>query len=174
MEDAEFEDRYLQFTMLDEQGYLYVVAGRATENAGIRNFNDVWKSSISFHDINDVSKACNVPIPSCGVGLRCYPNAGTVVAADGSYVSCDACPHSTSSASSSGVPPVVVALVVFVLLFVATAGALLYVLRRRGAAGGIGAPTWWQKSGTAGANDSLIGATDGYARSDNGLGYVQA
>ena len=174
VEDADFEDRYLQFTMLDEAGHLYVVAGRSTESGGVQQFNDVWRSSISFHDIDAVSKACNVAIPSCGVGLRCYPDSGTTVAADGSWVSCAACPHSSGSASSA-VSPVAIALAVFVVLFVLTAGALVVVLRRRGAAGAAGGvPSWWQKSG-GGGNDSLIGATDGYARaSDSGVGYVQA
>ena len=172
VEDADFEDRYLQFTVLDEAGYLYVVAGRSTEGGEVYQYNDVWRSSLSFHDIDAVSKACNVPVPSCGVGLRCYPDAGTVVAADGSYVACDACPHSSGSASST-VSPVVIALAVFVVLFVLTAAALVIVLRRRSASGG-GAPTWWQKS-AASSDESLIGATDGYVRSDsNGLGYQQA
>ena len=161
--------------MLDEAGFLYVVAGRSTEGGGVTQFNDVWRSSLSFHDIDAISKACNVAIPSCGVGLRCYPDAGTVVAADGSYVSCDACPHSSTSASS-GVSPIAIALAVFVVLFVITAGALTFVLRRQVGAAGGAAPSWWQKSaGSAGsANDALIGGTDGYVRSDNGLGYVQA
>ena len=169
-EDAEFEDRYLQFTMLDEQGYLYVVAGRST---GGSQYNDVWRSSLSFHDIAGISKACNVPIPSCGVGLRCYPNNGTVVAADGSYVYCDACPHTTTGVSGSAVSPVVIALAVFVVLFVLTAGALVYVVRRAGAAAAGaagGAASWWQKSSSA---DTLIGGTDGSGRSD-GLGYAAA
>ena len=174
VEDAEFEDRYLQFTVLDEAGYLYVVAGRSTGNY---QYNDVWRSSLSFHDIPAISRACNVPIPACGVGLRCYPNNGTVVAADGSYVSCDACPHSVGGAAG-GVSAVVIALAVFVVLFVATAGALVWVVRRgaKAAGGAGGVASWWQKGSTTTSNDALIGGTgtDSYGRSENGLGYVQA
>lgn len=172
-EDADFEDRYLQFTMLDEAGYFYVVAGRSTEGGSVSSFNDVWRSSISFHDIDAVSRACNVAVPSCGVGLRCYPDSNTQVAADGSYVSCQACPHS-SAAASSAVSPVAIALAVFVVLFVLAAGALVYVLRRgaSGAAAGA-APTWWQKGATNG-HDALIGGTDGQARSDSGVSYISA
>ena len=95
---------------------------------------DVWRSTISFHDLAAVSKACNVVLPTCGTGLRCWPDGSTVVAADGSFVSCSACPHPSlsSAAYSTGMA---VALGLFVALAVVVTGALVYVLHALGKAG---------------------------------------
>ena len=83
---------------------------------------------MSFHDLDAVSKACNVVIPTCGTGLRCWPDGGTVVAADGAFVSCAACPHpSLSSATST--TALAVSLGVFVVLAMAAVAMLVYVLR---------------------------------------------
>ena len=118
----------------------------------------MWKSSISFHDIDAVSRTCNIAVPPCGVGLKCFPDSDTVVAADGSYVSCAACPHpkavAAAAADSSSASSVVLAgfLVLFVVLFVLAGGCLLYVLHRLRTAGGqspLPLPSsvqkWWNK-----------------------------
>jgi hypothetical protein len=90
--------------------------------AALSQLNDVWKSSVSFHDLQAVSSACKVEIPACGVGLKCWPGASTVRATDGSFVSCAACVHpslaSSQSASGSVGIGVVIALAVFVLVAV--------------------------------------------------------
>ena len=152
--------------MLDEQGYFYVVGGRSFEGGGVQQWNDVWRSSISFDDVDAVARTCNVQPPACGVGLRCFPSADTVVAADGSYVSCAACPHplaqSASGSSSATTLQWQVLVGLFVLLFVVTLLSLVFVLLKVRSSGGsapIALPaslnSWWAKGSTTGP--SLLG-----------------
>ena len=129
-------------TTLDGQGHLLVAGGRTFTGTTFGQPNDVWQSTISFHDLDAVSRVCGVAIPACGVGLRCWPGADTVVATDNSYVSCNACPNpaaltaaggvdagSTNSTSSSSTT-MLAALVVCILLLVAAAVALMFSMRQ--------------------------------------------
>ena len=139
--DAEWQDRGYQSAVLDAKGRLMVMAGLIYPNppawisvngqqppsipipshahTGLPLIPlppclcaDVWRSTISFHDLDAVSAACNVTIPACGAGLRCYPDVGTVVAAHGSFVAWAAClhpsllsPHPPSQHSPGPRPP---------------------------------------------------------------------
>ena len=59
-------------TELDQTGRLLFFSG-SRQNPGLGNTNDVWLSDISFSDSAAVAKACNLKVPSSGVGLRCIP-----------------------------------------------------------------------------------------------------
>ena len=71
LQDAAFTDRRYQMTVLDEADYLYVIGG---DQSG-RDVNDVWRSSLSFNDLNAVQAACGVKMPVCGAGLNCWYNS---------------------------------------------------------------------------------------------------
>jgi hypothetical protein len=124
VQDAEWEDRTGQASVLDEAGYLYVIGGEATGETRAYQ-NDVWKSTISFHDLSAVSSTCNVVIPTCGAGLRCWPDSGTMKAADGSFVSCSACPHPSTNTTSSSTA-LTVALIFFVVFSVIAVTLAVY------------------------------------------------
>lgn len=74
--------------MLDEQDFLYVIAG---EQSNGRKLNDVWRSSISFNDFNSVQAACGIKIPPCGAGLSCWPNSEGFTISKTRGASCRAC-----------------------------------------------------------------------------------
>ena len=140
VQDAEWEDRYLQMTTVDEQGYLYILGGVHFERR-IIPYHDVWRSTISFHDLPAVARLCGITIPSCGPGLRCWPGPGTVQATDGSFVSCAACPHPSLSYSSPTQllsASAVAAIVVLVTFGVAASAYSLLLKRRLRAFGGAG------------------------------------
>ena len=105
-EEAYWPDLRETSTAMDKRGYFYVLNGRASADGGTRTFNDVYKSSFSFLDTANVSTACNIDIPACGVGLTCWPTApDTVVTSTG--VTCDklrACETSRRRSSSSSSP----------------------------------------------------------------------
>ena len=164
VEDAEWSDRYLQFTALDETGFFYVMGGRTAESGRLTQLNDVWRSAISFVDIDAVARTCGVMPPSCGVGLRCFPTGDTVVAADGSFVSCAACPHQLVQPSPSSALWQPLLLAMFALLFVATLLALAVTLLRLRSAGGsapVALPgalhSWWMKGSTASTTTIPLG-----------------
>ena len=75
-----------------------------------------------------MSATCGIPVPTCGVGLKCWPGPDTVVATDGSYVSCAACPHDSPASSTNTV--LMAALVVFVVFSVLVTVMLSCVLYR--------------------------------------------
>ena len=66
-------------TVLDNDGYLYVMGGDENLNrTGTRvPRNDVWRSTFSLNDNTALSRACGVDVPACGVGLTCTPGANT-------------------------------------------------------------------------------------------------
>jgi len=152
VEDASFEDRYQQFTMLDEKENLVVGGGRFTN--GAQNFNDVWRSSISFGSLDQVVRYCKMPKPTCstslGLGMACWPGSTTYVSTDGKSVTCPAVaacnnnvdPYEESSstgvatetgaATSSNTSALTIVIVVFVLLFVLSS-ALAYYFYHKGA-----------------------------------------
>ena len=68
-------------TVLDSEGYLYVMGGDENLNrTGTRiPKNDVWRSTFSLNDNIALSRACGVEIPACGVGLSCTPGSNTQV-----------------------------------------------------------------------------------------------
>ena len=170
VEDAQWSDRYLQFTALDEEGYLYVMGGRSSEGGSLQQYNDVWRSSITFHDVDAIARTCNVVPPACGVGLRCFPSGDTVVAADGSFVSCAACPHPSlqspsSSSSAASATQWQLLVLLFAALFAVTLLALLLILYRLRSAGGrppFALPgslqSWWANGSASGT--TLLGSDD--------------
>ena len=159
MADAEWDDRRYQMTLLDGDGFLWVMGG---ESNG-QNLDDMWKSGWSFADTATTASRCRISVPSCGAGLKCLPNTGnTLVASDGSGVYCDACPY-TFSGQSAVATTVVAFLVVFIVLSIIAFSALGYTynkLRSAGAPSPIPLPAtaqrWWNKStpGTTGTSDA--------------------
>ena len=93
-EDVSFTDRRYMTAALDEEGYLYVVAGQTNERTTQTYLNDAWRSTLSFtRDLASVSSSCNVTIPRCGPGLNCWPDAsGTQRLPGNAGVTCPACP----------------------------------------------------------------------------------
>lgn len=66
-----------------------MMGGRGTDG---NHMNDIWKTTSSFKDMNDVARMCNMLVPSCGSGLKCLPNgAGFKSGTWG--VTCDECPN---------------------------------------------------------------------------------
>jgi len=113
--------------ILDGAGYYYLMGGDlATDDDFSTYGNDVWKSTFSFHDAAAVSQACNVAVPSAGVGLTCFPDGSGGCTSD-----------STSgvpgSASSSGVSGAMVAAIIFGVLVVLLVGYLLYRYKTKAA-----------------------------------------
>jgi len=171
--EAEWEDRRYQLTLLDGDGYLWVMGGLSSTG---ENLADMWKSMWTFNDISTTATKCRITIPGCGAGLKCFPNsAGTLVASDGSGVYCDACPYSFSG--SNAVQTTVIAfLVVFIVLTVLAVIALIYTyhkLRSAGAPSPIPLPAtaqrWWNKQTTAGA----VGGSSDAGTTANGDGLYQ-
>ena len=153
IQDAEWDDRYLQMMAVGSDGALYVGGGVQFDVGRFAVFQDMWRSTISFHDLPAVAKACGITIPDCGTGLRCWPGADTVKATDGSYVSCTACPH--ASASSSGASTAVVAvMVVFIALSAVLAAGCVYLWNKVKSAAGQ-EPLWGAKS----TSDSTVDTT---------------
>ena len=72
---ASFPPRQDLAATFDSAGYLYVANGINGVNATL-DLADVWKSSISFTNIQQLQSACGVQVPACGIGLRCWPQAG--------------------------------------------------------------------------------------------------
>jgi len=66
---AGFTIREDHVAILDSRLYLWVMQGEAPYNP---MENDVWKSREPFTDSN-IASLCKLKIPSCGVGLRCWP-----------------------------------------------------------------------------------------------------
>jgi len=168
--DAEWDDRRYQMTLLDGDGFLWVMGGEASD--GAFRFQDMWKSTWTFSNNADTASRCKVTIPSCGTGLTCLPNSGnTLIAADGTGVYCDLCPYpSTAPAVATNI--VIVFLIVFVVLFILSTGGLVftfYKLRSSGVPSPIPLPAtaqrWWNKqtTGPLASSDTDRTATgDGY------------
>jgi len=163
VDNAEWDDRRYQMTLLDGDGYLWVMGGRSSGNEILQ---DMWKSTWTFSDVSSTATKCRITVPSCGAGLKCLPNSGsTLVAADGSGVYCDVCPYSFSG--QSAVQTTVIAfLVVFVVLTVLAVIALIYTyhkLRSAGAPSPIPLPAtaqrWWNKQTTGAVGSSDAGST---------------
>jgi len=90
-EDAPFTDRRWQMTMLDNEGYFYIIGGdEGANNASTQRIpkNDVWRSQFSFNDIASMSRLCKLTVPICGVGLFCLP--GTETRIENGQVTCPA------------------------------------------------------------------------------------
>ena len=174
VQNAEWEDRRYQMTLLDGEGYMWVMGGLSGEGGGI--LDDMWKSLWTFNDVAKTAAQCRISVPSCGAGLKCLPNTGnTLVASDGSGVYCDSCPY-TFSGQTAAQTVVVAFLVVFIILFIITVLALIYTyhkLRSAGAPSPIPLPAtaqrWWNKSTTGGA----IGGTSDAGNTANGDGLYQ-
>ena len=161
--DAEWDDRRYQMTLLDNEGYLWVMGGVGNGGGGNR-YGDIWKSQWSFADVSATATRCRLNVPSCGAGLKCLPNSGnTLVAADGTGVYCDACPYTFASSTTT---TVVAFLVVFIILFALAVLALIYTyykLRSAGAPSPIPLPAtaqrWWNKSTTGAVGGSADTST---------------
>jgi hypothetical protein len=169
--DAEWDDRRYQMTLLDGDGYLWVMGGTGSNGY---QYADIWKSVWNYNDLASVTQRCRITIPDCGAGLKCLPNQGnTLVATDGSGVYCDACPYKFASQAAAQ-NLLVGFLIVFVILFllaVAALGYTYYKLRNAGVTSPIPLPAsaqrWWSKTGPTAA-----GSTDGGATA-NGDGLYQ-
>jgi len=103
--EACWPDRREMSTVLDRNGFFFVLGGRASASNTVQ-YNDVYRSSFSFNDLGKVALACQVNIPACGPGLTCWPGASdTVVTPDG--VTCPALVRCQSarprSSSSTGI-----------------------------------------------------------------------
>ena len=79
IEDSPWSDRRWVSTVLDRDGYLFMIGGDERNNATGERIphNDVWRSNFTLFDNIALSKACGVDIPSCGVGLTCTPGNNT-------------------------------------------------------------------------------------------------
>ena len=171
-ENAEFTDRQFPYTLLDDEGYLYVMGGIEESNGG-RQVNDVWRSAFSYNDVDEVAARCNLFVPSCGVGLKCLPNEDDTFMQGGWGVSCAACPYSASAVGPAAPAAVsntmTILFVVFLLLFLATMAALVYTyykMRANGVSSPIplpaGAQRWWNSNTGAqvgGLDEGLSKAT---------------
>ena len=103
-EDAAYSDRRVPSTVLDNEGYLYVMGGFDSQGM---NYNDVWRSAVSFTNLKLVASICNMQTPSCGVGLYCLPGmSGYRAPVNGRPPTCDALlacgPVDDSTGGSSG------------------------------------------------------------------------
>ena len=99
-EDLAFTDRRYQAVSLDEEGYLYVVAGETNERNPRDFLNDAWRSTFSFNNHAAVATACGVTVPACGPGLNCWPMASTTTRLPGNRgVTCPLCQ------STAPIPP---------------------------------------------------------------------
>ena len=150
IEDAQWDDRYLPAVAVGPDGVLYVGSGVQFDGGrGFVNiFQDMWKSTISFHDLPAISKACGITIPSCGTGLRCWPGKDTVKATDGSYVSCAACPYEGLGGGGGAASGAVIGvMVVFIVLSVLLMGVVGYLWTRMQKGGGKEAPLFMKGTG---------------------------
>ena len=86
-EDAAYSDRRVPSTVLDNEGYLYVMGGFDSQSV---NYNDVWRSAVSFNNLKAVAAICNVQLPACGVGLYCLPGMTGYYKQPGRAPTCDA------------------------------------------------------------------------------------
>ena len=78
--DAEWDDRRYQASALDSAGYLYIIGGLGPgANTQANRKNDVWRSTISFHDLTAVENACTMTRPACGYGITCLPTDPTTI-----------------------------------------------------------------------------------------------
>jgi hypothetical protein len=66
---AGFLSREDHVAILDTSLYLWVMQG---EGGNQPPMNDVWKSREPFTDSN-IASLCKLKVPTCGVGLRCWP-----------------------------------------------------------------------------------------------------
>ena len=80
---AEFPLRQDATLAIDGSGYLYIAGGTSNTLTGATSIllNDMWKSTISFTNVNSVMSTCfgGAAVPGCSLGLRCWPNATTIV-----------------------------------------------------------------------------------------------
>ena len=100
-EDAAYSDRRVPSTVLDNEGYLYVMGGFDSQ---AMNYNDVWRSQVSFNNLKSIPAICGVQLSSCGVGLYCLPGMPGYRKLAGRSPTCDAlseCDGGASMASSS-------------------------------------------------------------------------
>ena len=74
-EDLAFSDRRYEAVTLDEDGYLYIVAGETNDLQRREYLNDAWRSTLNFTDYRSLAATCGVSLPQCGPGLNCWPNA---------------------------------------------------------------------------------------------------
>jgi len=93
LKESSWSDRRWQMTLLDRNGYLYIVGGEEHDNGRVTPRNDVWKSSFAFTSSNrlKLSRSCNMQFPQCTTGLSCFPGSTTKVTVDAlgrSKVSC--------------------------------------------------------------------------------------
>ena len=153
--DAEWDDRFQQAVTVDVNGNLLVLSG---QDSSATLLNDVWASQTSFHDLPAIARVCGLTVPSCGTGLKCWPGADTVIATDGSFVSCSACQEYSVSSSTTNTTALVAALAVFIILFVVAAIAAGYLWNKMQAASKGGPASFAGTSFASADTSSLIGS----------------
>jgi hypothetical protein len=91
--------RWMSAATIDANNYIILAGGANNPGNGVNGYaNDVFRSTLPF-TVANIQTHCNLTAPSCGVGLKCWPGAGTIVV--GNTVSCAACPATSSSCKSS-------------------------------------------------------------------------
>lgn len=147
--------------VLDASGFYYLMGGDlATDDDFSTYANDVWKSTFSFHDTAAVSQYCNVPVPSAGVGLTCFPNGAGGCTSD----SPGGLPGSSSS--SSGMSGAMIAAIVFGVLVVVIVLYLLYRYKTKAPHESLLPMFGGSRSSDAVQTEQFVaaGTGDGYAR----------
>ena len=128
---AGFLSREDHVAILDNSQYLWVMQGEGGNQPAM---NDVWKSREAFTDSN-IASLCKLKVPSCGVGLRCWPgntrcknNCPPVVVPDGPDDGSDASTAGGGggSNSSSGLSAGWIAFIVLIVLVVLAAAFWWY------------------------------------------------
>ena len=108
--------RKVAAAVLDSSDSMWVSAGldqfySSLYSTGVeyQAFNDVWKSSIGFTSASVVASNCNLTVPSCGVGVQCWPPTS----------SCAKCSSSGAAAPRVGVVTSVMTVLVSVVVMAA-------------------------------------------------------
>lgn len=81
-------------TAMDPSGFFYVSGGQDISGNKIL---DLWRSPFSFNDLNAVASNCGLVVPTCGVGLQCWPTS------DGVFSGCNptSCSNTVTTSSST-------------------------------------------------------------------------
>ena len=127
---AGFSPREDHVSILDRQGYLWVMQGEAPDSDLPKN--DVWRSTTAMTDTM-IASLCNVVRPRCGVGLRCWPTNRACGAGATTHcpavVPVDPEPEPTpvdNTTASGGLSVVYIVLIVLVVVAVAAGAFFMY------------------------------------------------
>ena len=98
LRNASYKARILPGLIVDSDGFLYIIGVLGTTRPPRIFYNDVWKSSLSVYQWDQLANACNTTVPIGGVGMRFWPGVfyNSSSSSSGSYLS-----NFSSSSSSS-------------------------------------------------------------------------